>query len=701
MKKTLLFLCAAFLLCFPLPARAAVPEPESISARAAVLMDAESGQTLYEKNAGARRQPASLTKILTAILVLENLEPEQVLTAGPAAVSLPRGSSSAGIRAGERLTVEQLMYAMMLPSANEAANVLAEAVAGSQQDFVEMMNERARLLGALDTNFSNAHGLPARRQRHLTTAHDLALITREALNTPGFMSYFGAPRYEMAATNLSDARNLTHTHRMLLENYSQYDASVTGGKTGYTGPAGYTLATVAQRDGRTLICIVLRSENMYGDTRKLLDFGFDEFEPYHHTFAAAKTPIEVTIRDVERNAGTAYLFGPAEADLLLHESVEPEDISEAFLYDIYPRPGDNISGFAELRLPTGHENGLPGVLKSVPMRARVVMFKPPAAEVAQVAVAAAVAEENIPAPDRAGILLRELDLLWYYFKLQFEQVFVYWAFGIAVGSVISVFGKRRIHALFAALQGKKLGVLGLIPASAIGIASPLCMYGTIPIAASFSEKGMKDDWLAAFMMSSILLNPQLIAYSAALGGGAVAVRVVSCFVCGVFAGLLIKLFYTNRSRSFFNFKGFAGPVNRDTAANPLLRLLKNILRNIKATGPYFLVGIALSAAFQRYVPEDFMVMLFGGDRAFGVLMAATIGVPLYACGGGAVPLLLQWMASGMSMGSAAAFMITGPATKITNLGALKIVLGAGRFVMYLAFCMLFAFLSGILVDTVM
>ena len=297
-----------------------------------------------------------------------------------------------------------------------------------------------------------------------------------------------------------------------------------------------------------------------------------------------------------------------------------------------------------------------------------------------------------------GILQREFIYLWYYFTIQFEQIFKYWVLGIVIGSVISVFGKNKIHQLFTALHGKRLGVLGVIPASIIGIASPLCMYGTIPIAASFSGKGIKDDWLAAFMMSSILLNPQLIIYSAALGNMALLIRIISCFLCGIAAGILIHFFYTKRNKSFFNFSGFKESVSRDTDPNVLLRLLKNIWRNIKATGPYFLLGVVLAALFQRYVPETTMVSIFGGNRAFGILMAATIGVPLYACGGGTIPLLQQWMFSGMSMGSATAFMITGPATKITNLGAMKIVLGLKRFIIYISFSMGFAFLSGIVID---
>lgn len=117
----------------------------------------------------------------------------------------------------------------------------------------------------------------------------------------------------------------------------------------------------------------------------------------------------------------------------------------------------------------------------------------------------------------AEIFHREFVYLWYYFTLQLGQIFPYWVLGMVLGSAISVFAKGSIHALFGRLQTKRLGALGLIPASVLGIASPLCMYGTIPLAASFSRLGMKDDLLAAFMMSSILLNPQLIIYSAALG----------------------------------------------------------------------------------------------------------------------------------------------------------------------------------------
>lgn len=300
--------------------------------------------------------------------------------------------------------------------------------------------------------------------------------------------------------------------------------------------------------------------------------------------------------------------------------------------------------------------------------------------------------------DMLEVVHREAVYLWYYFDIQFRQIFWYWLLGMLLGSAVSVFLKDRIHNAFRSLGEKKLGVFGIVIASILGIASPLCMYGTIPIAASFSKSGIRDDWLAAFMMSSILLNPQLIIYSAALGQTALVVRIASCFLCGIAAGLLIRIFY--RNKTFFNFKGFEEPKSRDTDPNIFLRFVKNLGRNVKATGLYFLFGIALSALFQRYVPQDIMTGLFGGNEAWGVLMAATIGVPLYACGGGTIPLLQAWLSDGMSMGSAAAFMITGPATKITNLGAVKIILGAKRFMLYLAFVMVSALITGIVVNLV-
>ena len=302
------------------------------------------------------------------------------------------------------------------------------------------------------------------------------------------------------------------------------------------------------------------------------------------------------------------------------------------------------------------------------------------------------------------VIGREFIYIWYYFDVQLRQIFWYWVIGMAIGSLVSVFAKDEIHRLFAGMETSRWGVAGIIPACILGILSPLCMYGTIPIAASFRKQGMREDWLAGFMMSSILLNPQLIIYSAALGTKALAIRIISAFVCGGCAGLMVRLWNSRHDPelsdevSFFCFDGFGQKASRDVHPNLLMRYLKNFGRNVKATGGYFLAGIFLSALFQRYVPAELMTQLFGGDEAWGVLMAATIGVPLYVCGGGTIPILQEWLASGMSLGSAAAFMITGPSTKITNLGAMKIVLGMKHFIFYLAYVMLFAFSTGLLVN---
>ena len=211
------------------------------------------------------------------------------------------------------------------------------------------------------------------------------------------------------------------------------------------------------------------------------------------------------------------------------------------------------------------------------------------------------------------ILRRELIYLWYYFELQLRQILPYWLLGILIGSIVSVFIGNRIHGLVRSLSDKKLGVLGVIPASILGIASLLCMYGTIPLAASFSKSGMRDDWLAAFMMSSILLNPQLIIYSTALGAAALTVRIVSCFLCGSAAGLLVRLFY--HDKPFFNFSGFEERKSRDTHPNLFIRLLKNIGRNFKATGPCFYWGCSYQLCFSGMYPPRILLACLATTKA--------------------------------------------------------------------------------------
>jgi uncharacterized membrane protein YraQ (UPF0718 family) len=184
-------------------------------------------------------------------------------------------------------------------------------------------------------------------------------------------------------------------------------------------------------------------------------------------------------------------------------------------------------------------------------------------------------------------------------------------------------------------------------------------------------------------------------------------QIAGYWVFGMLLGSFISVFGKEKIHNIFvkmrnTNAHFEGAASRDTDPNPALRFLKNFGRNVKATGLYFLAGIVLSALFQRYMPPEAFEKLFGGagfsGRGFGLLMAATIGVPLYVCGGGTIPLLRQWLAAGMTMGSAAVFMITGPASKITNLGALKIVLGIKHYLLYLLFIVLFALASGLMID---
>ena len=186
-----------------------------------------------------------------------------------------------------------------------------------------------------------------------------------------------------------------------------------------------------------------------------------------------------------------------------------------------------------------------------------------------------------------------------------------------------------------------------------------------------------------------------------LGNRVVLIRIISCMLCGIVAGLFIYFFYQRKNKNFFDFSKFDEPLkNNDVDNNLFICYLKNVLRNIKATGPYFLFGILLSSLFQIHIKEEMLIKFFGGDKAFGVLMAATIGVPLYVCGGGTIPLLRTWLSDGMSLGAATSFMITGPVTKITNLGAIKICLGIKNFIIYIIYTILFSIASGIIVNII-
>ena len=253
-------------------------ETLQLASQAAVLIDADTGVVLYEKNMNEQLYPASITKLMTALLAMEALEPEQVLTVSQTAVNaVPRTSSHIGLLAGERLTVDQALYAIGMESANDAANVLAEAVSGSLEAFAEKMNEKARELGALNTHFTNANGLPD--SGHVTTAYDMALITAAALKQEGLATYFSTVNYTLSATNLSSARSFANKDRLLPGGQYYYDGVLLA-KTGWTSSAQGTFAAAVRKGQTTLVAITLKSpllEDKYKDTHKLLDYGFSHY----------------------------------------------------------------------------------------------------------------------------------------------------------------------------------------------------------------------------------------------------------------------------------------------------------------------------------------------------------------------------------------------------------------------------------------
>lgn len=267
------FLMAAFLL---MPCSFGAPQSESgrapvISAKGAVLLDASDGGlgVIFEKNAHARLPMASTTKIMTALVAIENLPLSTVVDVSAAAVGVE--GSSVYLTAGEHQTLEALLYALMLESANDAAAAIAIAVAGSPEAFADMMNRRAAEMGLLDTHFVNPHGLDD--PDHYTTAYDLALIAREAFSNPDLCRIAGTYRSSMPLGD-SDGARLLINHNRLLRTYQ----GAIGGKTGFTKKSGRCLVTAAERDGLRLIAVTLSDPCDWDDHRSMLDHGFAAYE---------------------------------------------------------------------------------------------------------------------------------------------------------------------------------------------------------------------------------------------------------------------------------------------------------------------------------------------------------------------------------------------------------------------------------------
>ena len=270
----LMAICVTLSTCFSIPAGAALAKPE-VSSAAAVLMDAKSGKVLYEKNPKQRYAPASITKIMTALLVAEKANMSDMVTySEKATANLESGAVTAGVSAGDVISVNDSMYALMLKSANEVANGLAEHVAGSGGAFAAMMTARAKELGTTDTNFANPSGLNDNNQ--YTSAYDMALIAKAAFANETVLKVSSTKSYTFPATQKNNkAVTFTMGHKMLRESDSRYYKEVVAGKTGYTKKAGNTLVTYAKKDQKELIVVILKSNGThYEDTKALLDYGF-------------------------------------------------------------------------------------------------------------------------------------------------------------------------------------------------------------------------------------------------------------------------------------------------------------------------------------------------------------------------------------------------------------------------------------------
>ncbi len=268
MKKTSIFLliCWLFLLFVPDALAAGVP---SVSARSAVLIDAESGRILYGKEENVRRGMASTTKIMTALVALEHACLDETVIVAPEACGVE--GSSVYLFPEEEITMETLLYALMLQSANDAAEAIAYAVSGSLEGFVSLMNEKADSLGLTDTHFDNPHGLDG--ETHYTTALELAKITAAALENETFREIVGTEKKSIPLHNGEATRLLVNHNRLVRE----YD-DVIGVKTGYTRACGRTLVSAAEQNGITLICVTLDDGNDWVDHRALLDYGFSLYE---------------------------------------------------------------------------------------------------------------------------------------------------------------------------------------------------------------------------------------------------------------------------------------------------------------------------------------------------------------------------------------------------------------------------------------
>ncbi len=316
----------------------ATDKKPSIAAVGGIVMDVQSGTVLYEKNINKKLYPASITKVMTTLVALENSSLDEVVTFSRNSIRLIEGQGASNIemRAGEKLSMEDCLYAIMLMSANEVCNGVAEHVAGDIKSFVKMMNKRAKELGCTGTHFNNTNGLW--QKNHYTTTHDMALIARAAYKNKTFAKITGTKWYKLPKTNKRKAGYTLHNHHgMLLPlNYPQYEYKYcVGGKTGFTSQCLYTLVTYAKKHGMTLLTVIMRNpnppyldNNQYTDTTKLMNFGF-------HNFRRSKiTDDEVSDVNTKRlfsqfspffNTETSSLYVEKNAGILMPKGAKLKD----------------------------------------------------------------------------------------------------------------------------------------------------------------------------------------------------------------------------------------------------------------------------------------------------------------------------------------------------------------------------------------
>ncbi len=260
--------------------KASWPATPEIYAETGVLIEATTGTVLYDKGKDQQMYPASITKVLTALVAIENTQLDEKVTFSHDAIfSLEPEAAHIAMKEGEKITMEDCLYGLLLASANEVANAMAEHTGGSIDEFATMMNERAKKAGAKNSNFTNPSGLFD--ENHYTTAYDMAMVTRAALQHPEFMKVEATTSYTIDKTDMTDEpRYLNNRHKMLFVNDYRYYEGIQGGKTGYVDQSGNTLITFAKRGDLQLISVVMKSnsENVYNDTKLLLDYGFDNFQ---------------------------------------------------------------------------------------------------------------------------------------------------------------------------------------------------------------------------------------------------------------------------------------------------------------------------------------------------------------------------------------------------------------------------------------